>query len=168
VAVSSSEQEALSSLASFTEHLIIITLVAFLFGVWGSFLVIKAWFILKDDAKTKQTNRELRDLTRALRTLSECNQALVRAPEEAALLADICRILVEHGGYRMAWIGFALQDDAKTVQPMAQAGCAQGYLETAQITWADTERGRGPTGIAIRTGQPAVMNNIQTDPAFAP
>jgi PAS domain S-box-containing protein len=36
------------------------------------------------------------------------------------------------------------------------------------ISWADAERGRGPTGVAIRTGQHVIARNIPTDPAFAP
>jgi GAF domain-containing protein len=51
---------------------------------------------------------------------------------------------------------------------VAQAGFENGYLETLNITWAETERGRGPTGTAVRTGKPAVCRNIQTDPKFIP
>ena len=50
----------------------------------------------------------------------------------------------------------------------AYSGFEQGYLETLRITWADTERGRGPTGTAIRTGQPSICRDMLTDPAFAP
>ena len=123
---------------------------------------------LEDITDRKRAEEELQRLNRALRTLSECNQALVRAPDEATLVADLCRILVEQGGYRMAWIGFAEQDEAKTVRPVAQAGFEEGYLNTVNITWADTERGRGPTGTAIRTGQPVIARNIPADPAFDP
>jgi len=46
----------------------------------------------------------------------------------------------------MVWVGFAEDDEAKTVRPAAQAGFEEGYLGTLNVTWADTERGRGPTG----------------------
>ncbi len=65
-----------------------------------------------------------------------------------------------------SWIGFAENDEAKSVRPVAHAGLDEGYLETLQITWDDTERGRGPTGMAIRTGKVAVCRNMLTDPAF--
>jgi PAS domain S-box-containing protein len=68
----------------------------------------------------------------------------------------------------MVWVGFAEEDEGKTVRPAAQAGYEQGYLETLNVTWADTERGRGPTGTAIRTGQSSMCRNMQTDPRFAP
>jgi PAS domain S-box-containing protein len=121
-----------------------------------------------DVTERKRAEAELRRVNQALRTVSECNQALVRAPDEATLLADICRLLVEHGGYRMAWVGLAEQDEAKSVRPVAQTGFEAGYLDTVNITWADTERGRGPTGTAIRTGQSVIARNILTDPAFEP
>ena len=111
---------------------------------------------------------ELRRTQRMLRMISECNRALVRATGETGLLDAVCRIAVEHGGYCLAWVGFAETDAAKTVRPVAQAGFAKGYLETVNITWADAERGHGPTGTAIRTGQHVIARNIATDPTFGP
>jgi CheY-like chemotaxis protein/GAF domain-containing protein len=116
----------------------------------------------------KRVDAALRQANRALRMIGECSQVLVRAADEAALLQAICRKIVEHGGYRLAWIGYAEQDAAQSVRPVAQFGFEEGYLDTVNITWADTERGRGPTGTAIRTGQADVARNIPTDPGFAP
>jgi signal transduction histidine kinase/PAS domain-containing protein len=116
----------------------------------------------------KRADEESRRLNRALKMVSECNQALVRARSEEELLPDICRIIVEDGGYRLAWVGYAEQDEAKTVRPVAQMGYDEGYVERLDITWDDTELGRGPTGTAIRSGEPSVITNILGDPAFAP
>ena len=74
----------------------------------------------------------------------------------------MCDVVVEAGGYVMAWIGFAEHDEAKTVRPVAWAGNEDGYLEAARISWADTERGRGMTGTAIRTGEPQVNQNFDS------
>jgi PAS domain S-box-containing protein len=68
----------------------------------------------------------------------------------------------------MVWIGFAENDDGKSVTPVASSGFEDGYLEHLDISWADTERGRGPTGTAIRTGKPSGCRNMLTDPAFKP
>jgi signal transduction histidine kinase/ActR/RegA family two-component response regulator len=100
--------------------------------------------------------------------LSRCNQALVRASEEPAFLQEICHIIVEVAGYRLCWVGYAEQDEAKTVRPAAEAGYEDGYLQTIHVTWADSERGRGPTGTAARTGEPLVVRDAATDPCFAP
>ncbi|MDP1653842.1 MAG: PAS domain S-box protein, partial [Rhodocyclaceae bacterium] len=110
----------------------------------------------------------LQRANRALRTFSECNEALVRATNEQQLLREICRMVVDLGGYRMAWVGYAEEDKARTVRPVAEAGVVAGYLEAARISWADNERGRGPTGTAIRERHPVMARNIQSDPALAP
>ena len=116
----------------------------------------------------KHRTADLRRTNRTLRMIRDCNEVLVRATDETELLQAVCRLVVEAGGYRMAWVGFAEQDEAKSVRPVAQAGFETGYLETVSITWGDTERGRGPTGNAIRTGQPVIARNILSDPAFTP
>ena len=116
----------------------------------------------------RKSEEELRKLNRTLMALSDSNQAMMRAHSEAEYLNEVCKIIVEDCGHSMVWIGFAEEDEAKTVRPVAQAGFEEGYLETVNITWADTERGRGPTGTAIRTGKPAICRNMLTDPNFAP
>jgi PAS domain S-box-containing protein len=119
-------------------------------------------------AERKRVESELRKANRALRTLSQCNETLVRAEGEPELLEEVCRILVEEGGHHMAWVGFAEHDAEKTVRPMAKAGHDEGYLDHARISWADTESGRGPTGSAIRMRKPRIVADIRVDPSFAP
>jgi sigma-B regulation protein RsbU (phosphoserine phosphatase) len=116
----------------------------------------------------RRAEERLRRVNRAHRALSTSNEALVRATDEAALLRQICRIIVEEAGYRLCWVGYAETDAARTVRPIAQAGFDEGYLESVNITWADRERGRGPTGSCIRTGEIQITKNIATDPRLAP
>ncbi|MHB8535458.1 MAG: EAL domain-containing protein [Sulfuricaulis sp.] len=110
----------------------------------------------------------LQRINRSLKTLSAGNRAVVRANNEQTLLTEMCRIIVEVGGYCLAWVGYAEQNEDKTVRPMAQAGYEEGYLATLKLTWADTERGRGPVGTAIRTAKPCITRNILNDPVFVP
>jgi PAS domain S-box-containing protein len=124
--------------------------------------------IARDMSNYKRAEDELRQKNRALASLSACNKLLMHATDEAELLNEICRICVEIGGYRMAWVGQAEQDSQKTVRPIAQNGFEADYLKTANITWADDERGRGPTGTAIRTRQPCVAQHIAEDPTLVP
>jgi len=115
-----------------------------------------------------EVNRELRRLNRALRALSECNQALAQASSEQALLQQICEIIVRVGGYRMAGIAYAEQDEEKTVRPVAHAGYDSGYLEQIQLRWSDTPAGRGPAGTAIRENRTCLFSDTACDPLFEP
>lgn len=123
---------------------------------------------VRDITDRKRAEERLERVNRALRTLGECNEALVRATNESKLLQEICRIIVEIGGYRLAWVGYAEHDREKTVRPVAQSGYDKGYLNRINITWAEDEQGQGPTGRAIRTGKPSICKNILTDPQFTP
>ena len=121
----------------------------------------------RDITARKIAEEELRKADRAFRTLSECNQAMVRQTNEMELLRQVCETVVNAGGYRMAWVGFAQSDENKTVSPVASAGHDQGYLDQSAVTWADNERGRGPTGTAIRTGKTVTSQNAIKNPAYA-
>ncbi len=124
--------------------------------------------INRDITSRKHAEELLRRADRAFKTLSECNQALVRETEEQELLHRICRTIVEVGGYRMAWVGFMEYDENKFVRPVAHAGHDEGYLSQTRITWADTERGRGPTGRAARDGTVNIARNALTSREFSP
>ncbi|MGD0794637.1 MAG: PAS domain S-box protein [Dehalococcoidales bacterium] len=124
--------------------------------------------IAKDITERKQDEQEMLHLNRQLRAISDCNQAIVRANDEQALLMDVCRIMCEVVGYRMAWVGAVEHDDAKSVRPVASYGDDSGYLAKANITWADTELGRGPTGTAARTGKTDFCQDFITEPKAAP
>ena len=119
-----------------------------------------------DAITSKKAEEALVRINRALRMVSECNQALIRAKDEIGLLDVACRLIVDVGGYRLAWVGFAEHDHKKTVRPVSWMGYEERYLESLKVTWADTKRGRGPTGTAIRTGKPVIVRNIPNDPTF--
>ncbi len=122
---------------------------------------------LSANDRDSEVNKELRRLNRALRALSACNQALAQASSEQELLNQICEIMVRVGGYRMAGIAYAQQDEQKTVLPVAHAGFDSGYLETIGIRWSDTPPGRGPIGTAIRDNRICIFGDTAHDPRFA-
>ncbi len=109
---------------------------------------------------------ELHRLNRALLATNTCSHALIHSSDENELLQRICNIIVEVGGYRMAWVGYAESDETKSVSVVAEAGFIAAYNQHHQLSWADVPQGRGPVGITIRTGQPSIINHIPTDPLF--
>lgn len=107
---------------------------------------------------------ERRAADRALTMLRRCNQSLIKAQDEIALLKAICQLIVDVGGYRLAWVGYAQHDEAKTINVMAYAGNDQGLFANAVITWAeDDPRGQGASGQCIRTGQSVICEDVQKE-----
>jgi diguanylate cyclase (GGDEF)-like protein/PAS domain S-box-containing protein len=107
-------------------------------------------------------------LTRALRTLGQGNQVLVHASDEATLLAETCRTITDAGGYALAWVGYAEEEDGQPiVHPAASSGTV-AYLDEIVVRWDDSEHGRGPAGTAIRTGAIQVLEDVRQTPAFGP
>ena len=106
--------------------------------------------------------------TRALRTLSAGNRTLLREKSEDGLLRAMCEVAVKQGGYRLALVTYALHDDAKSVVTRAHAGYEDGFIESLNATWADSERGQGTIGSAIRTGKTEVVRSVASDPRAAP
>jgi PAS domain S-box-containing protein len=124
--------------------------------------------VSRDVTERNKREEELFRLNKTLKAHSAIDNAMMHATTESEYLERTCRIVVDDCGHSMVWIGFAENDEAKTVRPVACAGYEEGYLETLNVTWADTERGRGPTGTAIRSGKPSMCTNMLTDPAFTP
>jgi PAS domain S-box-containing protein len=124
--------------------------------------------ILGSVIERHRTEARLGRVHQAQRVLSNCNEALIRATEEPTLLQQICDLIVEQAGYRLCWVGRGENDEAKSVRVIAQAGFEAGYLSTLNITWADTERGRGPTGTCIRARETVLTKNIAADPQMIP
>ncbi len=123
---------------------------------------------LRSAAERARAEAELARIDRARRTLSAANRTLVRAGEEQALLDEICRICVEEGGYRDAWVAYLRHDEDKSVEVMAQFGVERAYLESLQCSWGPGASGRGAVGKAIRSERPSVGRNIAEDPDLAP
>ena len=96
------------------------------------------------------------------------NNALLHAETEEGLLRDYCRVMVETGGYRMAWVGFAEEGPDKRIVPVASFGQAKDYLDAIDIRWNDSELGNGPTGKSIRTGRVQLAEDILDNPTVAP
>ena len=125
--------------------------------------------VIHDITERKQAETTLQRINRSLRVLSSGNLALSKAQDEAQLLAMACEAVIEAGGFVMAWIGYADEDDAKTVRPVAMAGRDGGYLDEIVISWdAAKERGRGTTGRAIRDGTIQFNHDTANEPLMAP
>ena len=124
----------------------------------GGIVVVAA---VRDVTQRQLADLELASTNRALQMLSRCNEILTHMDDEAELLLQVCRLAVDLGGYRMAWVGYAQDDEALSIRPMALVGHEEGYLTTIKPTWnAEQPSGQGPAGKTIRSGQASVSEDM--------
>jgi PAS domain S-box-containing protein len=120
-----------------------------------------------DITEHKRTVAELARSNRALRMLSDSNQALIRATEETALLHDVCRIAVAIGGYRMAWVGYADAAAPTAIRRMAHVAAVPRDVTASEVGWPDGPDGRGPAATAVATGSPCIARDAAGDATLA-
>jgi len=115
----------------------------------------------------KRSELRVRRLYSLQNAIGEINQELVRGKSETELFQRACNALVGVDDIKFAWIGL-VQEDSFEIKPEAHAGFEEGYLSAIKVTWDDSEYGKGPTGMAIKTGQPFIITNIETDRGYDP
>lgn len=120
---------------------------------------------LDKHAVEEQNNR----LTRLYATLSHVNQAVIRLQTRAELLQEACRVAVEFGKFRLAWIAWRNPDSAQ-LDVVAQYNNESWKLRQNEVpVFADDRpQGRGPVGISIREGHHVVVNSIKDEPSLLP
>lgn len=114
----------------------------------------------------KRAQETLRKVNRVLKTLSECNEVLVRAVDELELLRKICQVIVEIGGYHFVWVGFAEYEGEKTVQMTAYAGYKDGNLDMEKPTWVESESFYSLASEVIQTGESYICEDIINNPKY--
>ena len=123
--------------------------------------------IARDITERKEQEAKVMRLNRVYAVLSGINTTIVRTQDRQELFEEACRIAVEHGGFRMAWIGL-LDPNGLDVTPAARAGAHEGYLEKIRLTARDD----APDSCllvaeALRENAPIVCNDIAADARIA-
>ncbi len=131
----------------------------------GAFVGVRG--SIRDITRRKEQEARILRLNRVYAVLSGINTAIVRTGNRQELFGEACRIAVEHGGFRMAWIGL-LDPNGVDVTPAAKAGLEEGYLENMRLTARDdVADGCKIVAQALREGAAVVCNDIDTDPRMA-
>ncbi len=122
------------------------------------------WFnILQDITPQKRAEERIRRLNRVHAMLSGINSLIVRVRDRRQLFKEACDIAVQHGGFRMAWLGL-VDDGFRRVTPVASAGDVGDFLDAAPLSLLPGERDFGFVGDVMRDGEPAVSLDIARDP----
>ena len=107
----------------------------------------------------KNAEARIERLSKLYKALSEINQAIVRMDEEAELFPLVCRMAVDFGGVKMAWIGQLGAENR--ILPSVRYGSGIEYLEGIVISSDESvPEGRGPTAIAFRENRGVVVNDF--------
>jgi len=113
----------------------------------------------EDVTARRQAEARLRQMNRLHTVLSEINQLIVRVREPRTILEGACRIVVEHGGYTLAWIGM-LDPDTGRLEPAARFGMDADVLDALAPIFDGQVTGCGFAARALATGRPAWCNDI--------
>ena len=121
--------------------------------------------VVNDISDRKRAEERIAMLDRAKTILAGVDRAIVHLADQPSLLNEICRIAVDQGGFKLAWVGFIAPDGS--VKPAAQAGRTQ-YLKGIRVVTQDEPEGRGAVGTAIRENRPVVVEDIEQSGRMAP
>jgi PAS domain-containing protein len=123
--------------------------------------------VFNDTTERMRADAHIRQLNRVYSVLSDINQTIVREKDSQAMLEAACRIAVDKGQFRMAFIGMA-DSAAHMLRPIASGGEVGDYLDHIRLDLLDPARSAGPSVRCFLSGEHAVCNDIEQDPHFAP
>jgi len=123
--------------------------------------------MVEDVTKRKEAEARLSKLYFMQVIEKNIAESLLRVRDEFELFQQVCDLLAKLEFNKFTWIGL-VEKESYEVKPMAHAGFENGLLSVIRVTWDDSDYSRGPTGIAIKTGQPFVVPDIKNDPRHRP
>jgi diguanylate cyclase (GGDEF)-like protein/PAS domain S-box-containing protein len=116
--------------------------------------------VARDITHHRLQQERIARLSRIQAVLSGINSTIVRVRDRRELLGEACRIAVQDGGFRMAWIGL-VEPGAMKATPLVWEGFEQGYLQELVLVLANRERDPGAVGEALRRRKLMVVNDIE-------
>src|SRR5262249_6337939 len=123
--------------------------------------------VIEDISQRKRTEARLARLMPARPGLAECKHTLIHATDQIEMLQSMCRIVVESGGYKMAWVGLPTGEAARPVYPAAHAGFGDDAPMTGADAWSGEGRYRGFMSEVIASGTPHIARDILHDSRYS-
>jgi len=121
--------------------------------------------VTRDITQRRTQQDRIARLSRIQAVLSGINSTIVRVRERRELFCEACRIAVQQGGFRMAWVGLVERGAARAT-PLVWEGFDHGYLAAVTSAMGGQGGDAGAVGAAIREKTMIVTNDIEADPHF--
>jgi PAS domain S-box-containing protein len=122
--------------------------------------------ILRDITERRQAADMILRLNRLYAVLSATNQAIAHKRDRDSIFREFCRVSVEKGGFRLAWVG--LVDKASGLVHIVASHGEIAYLEGIRISSREEPEGMGPTGRCIREGSIVICNDFHASDSTGP
>lgn len=125
--------------------------------------------MIQDVTQRILSEHKLKKANLELLLLNKINDIILLSKNENTLLEEICRTIVEKGGYKLAWVCEKPNTNDKTqiVKPMAAFGKTD-YVKNLEISLTDNVLSKGPTATALRFGKTVITNNVSKSDDFKP
>lgn len=122
--------------------------------------------IVRDVAARVEAEKRERSKRNFCAVLSCTNQAIVRLRDPVSFYQEVCRVCVEYGHVRMAFIGLI---EGQRIVPVTWSGPAEEYLTDIDLVLdPSVPEGRGPIAHSVRAGTPYICNDFYADPVTVP
>src|SRR6267143_1928381 len=123
------------------------------------------WFsTLQDVTEHWLAEEKIHRLTRVYAVLSGINALIVRVRDREELFREACRIGVEAGKFKLAWLG-VVDREAARVKPVAWHGVEEDYVKLMPLALNESDGERyGLAGRAIRERRAMVIEDMAKDP----
>ncbi len=122
--------------------------------------------IARDITERQIVEQKVRRLNRVYAVLSGINSLIVRVRDRDELYREACRIAVEAGGFRFAWVG-VVDRDAMQLAPAAWAGVEQDFFASVRTRLSLSEsdaQGRSMVARAVLAREAMISNDVADDP----
>ena len=120
-----------------------------------------------DITEIKQIRERLERYSEELLKLNLASNLLLTIEGSKNIYEKICETACNIWDLKMAWVGI-IEEGSFDVKPVSVWGYEDGYLSEIRVRWDDSPEGMGPTGMAIKTKIPRVINDIERDDTYNP
>ena len=114
--------------------------------------------VFTDLSSRKHAEEQIRRLNRLYAVSSAINQVMVKTTDRDSMFREFCRIAVNLGGFRLAWVGLADRESGM-VRNVAAAG-ETGYLDGLRVSLNDDPDELTPACRAISQGSYYILNDV--------